>query len=241
MKASHDFLVVHTSDVHVDDDDTASRFQGDGTEHLRQVIAAVQRLKADVLLLAGDTFDHNRLPRRVLERAAALLAAAPGDVVALPGNHDPATENSVFRHSAFSSLRRLHVIGVNRPETVRFDAFGLEIWGRPHRDFGDMAPLDEPPARASRWRIAMAHGHYEARPDRAVRPRASWLFGDEDLAASEADYIALGHWNRRAKVGMGSTPAWYSGSPDYARSVNVCRFSSSGLVVTQESLAAIAD
>ena len=70
----------------------------------------------------------------------------------------------------------------------------------------------------------MAHGHYEPKPDRSTRLRPSWLIGDEEISATRADYVALGHWNRNVKVGSGDVHAWYSGSPDYARSINVVRF-----------------
>ena len=69
----------------------------------------------------------------------------------------------------------------------------------------------------------MAHGHYEPAPDRSVSPRPSWLIGDDDIAATGADYMALGHWNRAVRVGNGTVPAYYSGSPEYAGTVNVVR------------------
>lgn len=232
---TREILVLHTSDVHVNNH-ADSIFSSDGLKHLELVVQTARVLAVDILLLVGDTFDHNRLPGHILEQAAALLAEAPGEIVALPGNHDPAMENCAFRHSAFAGLEHLHVLGVNRDDSVYFDALGMEIWGRPHRDFADMAPLHKPPPRTSRLRIAMAHGHYETRPDRTKWPRAAWLFGDAELAACNADYIALGHWNRRAPVGNGAAPAWYCGSPDLVGSVNLCRFGALGLVLTQEPL-----
>ena len=33
------------------------------------------------------------------------------------------------------------------------------------------------------------------------------------IAATGADYVALGHWDRPPQVGDGSIPAYYSGSP----------------------------
>ena len=75
----------------------------------------------------------------------------------------------------------------------------------------------------------MAHGHYVPIPDRTVRLRPSWLIGDDELAATGADYVALGHWNRAAK--LGGVAAYYSGSPEYAGTVNVVRFMTGGQVV----------
>ncbi len=43
-----------------------------------------------------------------------------------------------------------------------------------------------------------------------------------------ADYVALGHWNRAVKVGNGGIAAYYSGSPEYAGTVNVVRLAPAG-------------
>src|SRR6185369_4262702 len=99
----------------------------------------------------------------------------------------------------------------------------------------DMIPLEYPRPRSMRWQIAMAHGHYTPIPDRTSRLRPSWPLGDEELAATGADYIALGHWNRSAKVGR--VAAYYSGSPEYAGTVNVVRLGAAGAVaVTRAEL-----
>src|SRR6266540_6442972 len=63
----------------------------------RQVFAAAEQAGAQVVLLAGDIFDHNRQPLAFLDRAARLLADAGRPVVILPGNHDPLTPDSVCR------------------------------------------------------------------------------------------------------------------------------------------------
>jgi hypothetical protein len=54
--------------------------------------------------------------------------------------------------------------------------------------------LRGPRPRSTRWQVAMAHGHYEPPETRANPLRPSWIFGDEEIAATGADYLALGHW-----------------------------------------------
>ena len=89
-----------------------------------------------------------------------------------------------------------------------------------------MIPFEQVRPRRTRWQIAAAHGHYVPILDRSTRLRPSWLIGDAEIAATGADYVALGHWNRAAKVGDG-VAAYYSGSPEYAgmgeRSADPCR------------------
>jgi len=62
-------------------------------------------------------------------------------------------------------------------------------------------------------------------------------FSDEEIAATGADYLALGHWDRPMRVGNGVVPAYYSGSPELAGTVNLVRLTAGGeAVVTREAL-----
>ena len=234
---ARDVVVVHSSDLHVDHDYTARLHGGDGTAGLSCVLEAARDLSADVVLLAGDTFDSHRVPQNLIEQAAAVIGAAALPVVILPGNHDPAIASAIYRDGALAAVKNLHVIGVTHDEAIAFPDLALEVWGRPHRDYDDMIPFEMVRARQTRWLIAMAHGHYQPKPDRSVGPRPSWLIGDDDIAATGADYVALGHWNRAVRVGNGVVPAYYSGSPEYAGTVNVVRLSETGgVTVTRAPL-----
>ncbi len=201
------------------------------------MLEAARDLSADVVLLAGDTFDSHRVPQSLIEQAAAVISASALRVVILPGNHDPAIASAIYRDGALAAVKNLHVIGVTHDDAVAFPDLALEVWGRPHRDYDDMIPFEAVRARQTRWLIAMAHGHYEPNPDRSIGPRPSWLIGDDEIAATGADYVALGHWNRAVRVGNGVVPAFYSGSPEYAGTVNVVRLSETGgVTVTRAPL-----
>jgi DNA repair exonuclease SbcCD nuclease subunit len=236
QQPDRDIVVVHSSDLHVDHDYTARLHGGDGAAGLRCVLDAAKQLLADVVLLAGDTFDSHRVPQDLIARAAAVIADAGLPVVILPGNHDPAIAAAVYRNSALAAVKNLHVLGVTHDEAVAFPDLSLEVWGRPHRDYDDMIPFETPRPRATRWSIAMAHGHYEPKPDRSIGPRPSWLIGDDEIAATGADYVALGHWNRAVRVGNSMVPAYYSGSPEYAGTVNVVRLGKGGVTVMRAPL-----
>ena len=238
LPVTTDIVLVHSSDLHVDED-RALAHGGDGTAALRSVLASSQALRADILLLAGDTFENNQLGSDILARAGRLLAETGMPVVILPGNHDPALADSVFVRGGFDQLPNVSILGITHDEAVPFPAFDLEIWGHAHRDYFSMAPLRGPRPRSTRWQVAMAHGHYEPPETRAKPLRPSWVFGDEEIAATAADYLALGHWDRPMRVGNGVVPAYYSGSPDLAETVNLVRLTAAGdVVVTREPLSA---
>jgi len=230
-------VFVHSSDLHVDEHRRVASRGGDGAAGLRSVLATARVLGADVVVLAGDTFESNQLSRAIVTRAAALLADAGTPVVILPGNHDPALADSVFIRGGFGRIPNVSILGVTHGEAVPFPLLDLEIWGHAHRDYFDMAPLRGRRPRSTRWQVAVAHGHYEPPETRANPLRPSWVFGDEEITATAADYLALGHWDRPMRVGNGVVPAYYSGSPDLAGTVNLVRLTAAGaVVVTREKL-----
>ena len=228
-----DVVLVHTSDLHVDED----RRGGDGTAGLRSVLVTARAVRADIVLLAGDTFENNQLGGTILDSAGRLLAEARMPVVILPGNHDPALADSVFVRGRFAEIPNVSILGVTHDEAVPFPSRDVEIWGHAHRDYFSMAPLRGPRQRSTRWQVAMAHGHYEPPETRAKPLRPSWVFSDEEIAATAADYLALGHWDREMQVGNGVVPAYYSGSPELAQTLNIVRLTAAGEVfVTREPL-----
>jgi DNA repair exonuclease SbcCD nuclease subunit len=232
-----EITLVHSSDLHVDDGRIAAQHGGDGTGGLRAVLAYARDIKADAVILAGDTFDNHMVSSATMERAGRILADAAVPVVLLPGNHDPLTADSVYARGGYGAIPGLHVLGLTDDGAVRFPDLQLEIWGNPHRDYRDMVPLKDPRQRTTRWQICAGHGHYEP-PETWHDPlRPSWLISDAAIAATGADYVALGHWDRPAQVGDGSVPAYYSGSPEWAKTVNLVRLRTNGEVaVTRESL-----
>jgi hypothetical protein len=235
--SSLDVVLVHSSDIHVDDGRIAACHRGDGTAGLYAVLETARAIRADVVVLAGDTFETNQLSAVLIDRAGRLLAGAGMPVVILPGNHDPALPGSVYVRGGFAQIPNLAILGVTHDQAVPFPAHDLEIWGHAHRDYFDMAPLRGPRPRSTRWQVAVGHGHYEPPETRANPLRPSWVFSDEEIAATAADYLALGHWDRPMRVGNGVVPAYYSGSPDLAQTVNLVRLTPSGeAVVTREAL-----
>ncbi len=232
-----EILLVHSSDLHVDDDRVAAMHGGDGAAGLRGVLERARDLGAAIVILAGDTFDNHKVTTATIDRAGMLLAEAGLPIVVLPGNHDPATPDSIWLRGRFDEIGNVAIIGITNQRKVAFPALDLEIWGNAHRDYHDMVPLRDPPSRIAKWHIAVGHGHYEP-PETWANPlRPSWLISDAMIRDTRSDYVALGHWDRAAQVGCGAVPAYYSGAPHHAETVNVVRLAPDGEVaVTRERL-----
>lgn len=228
-------VLVHSSDLHIDNDIRPGRYNG--LDGLHYVLKAAEAVSADVVLLAGDTFDNGRVDEAIASRAGAILAEARCPVVLLPGNHDPALPDGIFHRSGILGLPRAMVIGHTHPEHLHFDGLDLEILGRPHTSYGDMRPLPAVPPRRARWQVVIGHGHYVPADEWAEHKHRSWLISDADLDATSVDYIALGHWDRNEAVGAGAVRAHYSGAPDLVQTVNVVRLCpQNGVSVTREPL-----
>jgi DNA repair exonuclease SbcCD nuclease subunit len=228
MDSHPEVVIVHSSDLHLGTDDSFS--DRDRLEVLPKVLQAASEVNADVVVLAGDSFDNHRQPVELLERAADMLRDYAKRVVILPGNHDPLTPDSVYRRGGLGLIPNVSILGLNADQAVMFPQFELEIWGHAHFDYTDMSPLANPRPRTTRWQLAAAHGHYvdEARdPNRLI---GSWLIHREELVATGSDYVALGHWNQSVQVGDGQIAAHYSGSPEYTGTVNVVCLRKDGTV-----------
>ncbi|MBM4263492.1 MAG: hypothetical protein FJ145_18940 [Deltaproteobacteria bacterium] len=234
MSTRSEVVIVHSSDLHLGTDDSFS--DRDRLAALPRVLGAANEVHADVVVLAGDCFDNHRQPVELLERCAGILRDYNRQVVILPGNHDPLTPDSVYRRGGMGQIPKVRILGLNCDQAVLFPEHQMEIWGHAHFDYTDMSPLANPRPRTTRWQLAVAHGHYvdEARdPNRMI---GSWLIHPEELNATAADYVALGHWNQSTAVGDGTVTAHYSGSPEYVNTVNVIRLHPGGVVEVSQAV-----
>ncbi|MBI4336266.1 MAG: DNA repair exonuclease [Chloroflexi bacterium] len=197
--------ILHTSDVHLYGADSCSAFA--------RVVEAANRLGADLLLVAGDLFDSNRVDREVVRCAVAALGRLAGSAVLLPGNHDQLDPSSVYHRMGLDGLRsRVHLITAHEGETVEFPELGLAVWGRAMQEhLPSFRPLGGVPARnGAPWYVGVAHGLCMDAQD--TYPRSSPIFSEE-IVSSGFDYLALGHVHQFTEVSRGNVRAAYSGAP----------------------------
>ncbi len=210
--------VLHTADVHLDSDSGGN--PGQRAAHHERGRRVFQRIvdraltdKVDLLLIAGDLFDHNRVPDETVAFVRTELERLRQPVVILPGNHDSLRTNAIYdRHDFTAGAGHVHVIRRLNGETIDFPELDVVVWGRAMEEHEPgFRPLADIPGRDDRrWCLAMAHGFfYEARQ----RPeRSSPIFADE-VRDTGWDYIALGHQHVPTNVSQGSVAAYYAGAP----------------------------
>ena len=209
--------LLHTSDVHLESDsfglgEAAQRMRRAVRQNFSEVITIANQGQVDLVLIVGDLFDSSRVSEEAMAFAMGEIARAAMPVVMIPGNHDAHDERSIYARMAPESLpNNLHLILEPEGKQIDFPELSTRIWGRALVEHSpEYRPLlGVPPASPSLWNIAMAHGLFtesnEAARSSPITP--------EDIAATEYDYIALGHIHVFSDVSQGSTRAFYCGTP----------------------------
>jgi DNA repair exonuclease SbcCD nuclease subunit len=210
--------VLHTADVHLDSDgygDPAQQVAHRERERrvFQQIVDRALSDEVDLVLIAGDLFDHNRAADETVAFVRAELDRLRQPVVILPGNHDCLYANGIYdRHDFTAGASHVRVLRRLDGEIVEFPELDAVVWGRAMKEHErTFQPLAHIPGRDDRrWRLAMAHGFfYEARQ---APERSSPIFADE-VRDTGWDYIALGHHHLQADVSQGRVAAWYAGAP----------------------------
>lgn len=167
----------------------------------------------DLVLIAGDLFDHNRVADETVAFVYEELQRLRQPVVILPGNHDCLSTNAIYdRHDVTAGSDHVRVITELDGQTIEFPGLDLVIWGRAMEEHEPgFHPLAHLPSRdAGRWHIAMAHGFFY--PERQPADRSSPIFAEE-IRDTGWDYVALGHQHVPTDVSQGTVVARYSGAP----------------------------
>lgn len=176
-------------------------------------------LGAQFMVVAGDTFEDNAVPRSVVLRAVEVLSSFPVPVLLLPGNHDPLDVASVFRCRDFSAAvdgGPVTVLDGSEPVEV---LPGVEVLGVPwtskRPDPSRLPTLLASLEPTENLRVLVAHGgtdeiyggHSPSVEAIAVAPL------EEAIEAGTVDYVALGDRHSVTRVGSGDR-IWFSGSPE---------------------------
>jgi len=181
---------IHAADFHLDAPFTAlstdeARRRREEQRLLPQRLAELCRAEgADLVLLAGDLLDGERVYRETLLALAKALGGLEVPVFIAPGNHDfygPRTP-----YAAISWPENVHIFTTNEIEGVELP--GCTVYGAaftapacdesPLKGFA--APRDGKPG------LMVLHGDVEG------KGRYSSITAD-DIAASGLTYLALGH------------------------------------------------
>jgi DNA repair exonuclease SbcCD nuclease subunit len=210
--------VLHTSDVHLG----PAASDPSGRQHDASCLCSIDVLESlvhehnvDVLIVAGDLFDNARVPDDLVRDTFARLGALPAEVALFPGNHDVYDHTNVFqRNQDALDESGIAFFGSLGGGVHDFADGALRIWARAMDEHATTyQPLDGAPDHpGDRWYVIGAHGHFTDPGGDMFR--SSRISADQ-INATQADYVALGHWHVTTDLRTrGATrQAWYSGAP----------------------------
>ena len=207
--------LVHTSDVHLDGRNVADDIDGFRNKAERAFAAVIDvtiEERADLLLIAGDLFDNNRVPDGDFDFVRDQLARLSCPVVVLPGNHDVHDHYSIWRRIAANDVGgHVHLLLETDGASIEFDDLGVRAWGRAMAEHApENEPLEGVPGRRDGvWNIGLAHGLVVSEREGI----GSSQITHEEIGASGFDYLALGHVHVWRDESQGATTACYPGSP----------------------------
>lgn len=207
--------IVHAADLHLDSAfgglsaDKARERRRESRELVDRLADLVRLEGAEIVLLAGDLFDGERVYPETLERLKGALAGMGCPVFIAPGNHDPYTGRSPY--AAPNWPANVHIFRGEEMEGIVLRDLGCVVHGAaftsPERLTPPLAGYAVP--RDGRTQLLCVHGDVGDPGSRyGPIPR-------EHLKACGADYAALGHVHRYSGVQKEGGAAWaYPGCPE---------------------------
>jgi len=208
--------LLHTSDVHIGGGFHPPE-HGDHHDHCLCPLVAIEHLVAanavDVMLVAGDLFDHQRVSASLVAEVLGRLGSLGVPCVVINGNHDVHDDGTVYDPALVDRSGVVFLDDHGGSQIELFDG-ALHLWAKamPVHD-RQFRPLTDAPLRPdpAAWWVVLGHGHYE--PVEQDQFGRSSPLSPAEIEATGADYLALGHWHVRTDVSTENVVAWYSGAP----------------------------
>jgi len=219
--------ILHTSDLHID------RAGDKACDSLMAVVDLAIDRNVDMVIIAGDLFDHNRIENELVNFVVGQLRRLPAPVVILPGNHDCLVPGSVYEEAGFQHSNNIHLFTSPQGEVLDLPELEVSIWGKCINSYDyDVLPLEgmPQPKQNGRWHVAVGHGYYV---DGEVPIFPSYHIRPEEVVNSGWHYIALGHLPVFRSVCL-EPVTYYCGSPVMSGSVALVELNDAvGVQVTQ--------
>jgi DNA repair exonuclease SbcCD nuclease subunit len=208
--------ILHAADHHLD-----SPFDGLSPEQAvqrrqeqRQLLERMGELarteRVDLVLLAGDLLDGDRVYYETAQALARVLGQIPCPVCVAPGNHDPFTPRSPYAVQVWPD--NVHIFRSPQVESVELPELNAVVHGaaftQEHREDSPLKGFTAPDD--GRLHLMVLHGDVDARPDSPYAPLST-----QEIAHSGLDYLALGHIHTCTGVRWAGQVPWaYAGCPE---------------------------
>ncbi len=214
---------IHTADVHLDTSFSATGFPARLGHRKREAIRATfrriledaRRESVDLVLIAGDLFEGDRVTPDTIEYLKQQFSALGAiRVFIAPGNHDPFMRGSPYCEETWPA--NVRIFDAEEFRSVDLPDLGIRVAGcgftrtrvQEHL-FPGLQPMD-----AERVNVVVAHGSDLARVPSGKSGHGP--FTVDEIAGKNVHYCALGHYHEQRPVDnpVDGTQVWYSGIPE---------------------------
>lgn len=207
--------LIHAADFHLDSafgglpPERARQRRRESRELLDRLADLARAEQADLVLLAGDLFDGERVYPETIERLQEALASISCPVFIAPGNHDPYTARSPY--AAMEWPENVHIFRRGELEAVELPGLKCVVHGGAFTapDRQDEALAGFSVQEDGLLHLLCLHGDVNA-PGSEYGP-----ISKEQIAGSGLDYLALGHVHQYSGLQRLGGSFWaYPGCPE---------------------------
>lgn len=194
------FQFLHTADLHLDGDFLGPLDRTHAIERQREYWETLSRLanyvntyQIDLVLLAGDILDNQRVFQNTGKRLLAVLNQMNAQICIAPGNRDWFGPDTPWQ--SLNWPEHVHIFQTNTMTALEFPAWNLIIHGAaftgPEQPDGFLNGFTAP--RDGKLHFGLMHGEFDI-PETRYNP-----ISRENIAACGLHYLALGHNHRRTE------------------------------------------
>ena len=204
--------ILHAADLHLD-----SPFAGLSPEQavlrraeqrtlLDRLADLANEEQVDLVLLAGDLLDGERVYRETVDALAQALGRIRAKVFLAPGNHDPYNAASPYALPIWPD--NVHIFTSPHPVGVELPQLDCTVYGAAFTtEQNDHSPLESFSAPKPCLSLMVLHGNTAGRDYAPISPG--------QIAASGLDYLALGHIHQASGLQKSGGTFWaYPGCPE---------------------------
>ena len=200
--------LLHAADLHLDSafaglpEEKAALCRQESRDILRRMVDWANDHEADVMLLAGDLFDSDRLYSQTARTLALTLRRFRGRIFLAPGNHDFYAPGSGY--SAVEWPENVHIFTSRTPQTVLLPEWNASVTGTAFTTAEEWEPFAGAAFAGSEAavRLGVVHGEVTRGESkyRAISPA--------EIGKTDMTYLALGHVHRYGGVQRAGTTAY---------------------------------
>jgi hypothetical protein len=213
--------LIHTADWQIGKpfgnipEDAAVPLRQQRIESVKTIAATATEYGVDAVLVAGDVFDSFAIAEKTVLQTVRAMSGFKGEWLLLPGNHDPALAEGVWRELHRMELPE-NIKLLDTPQAIEIAGGKAVVLAAPLQRKHDATDVtewfDNHKTETSLIRIGLAHGSVDDRlPERGEAPNT---ISARRAQKADLDYLALGDWHGTHKV---DDRTWYSGTHETDR------------------------